>query len=227
MIVMSISTKRLNELDCVMGLDCSKYQHDIDWFKVKVARVSFAFIKITEGSTYSEDEIYNIKNRVLEAQKNGVKIGYYHFASPGNVASAKDDAKSEVINVLNHLKILPKADLPIVLDIEAYNKTNVWTDKINHMNTFITTFISELKKNDYDTIIYSYKAFLDENTSHGFGSYPLWEAAYVNDPESSLPKMIQGWDNWKIWQFTDKGIINGVNGNVDLDMMKKSYFNLF
>jgi lysozyme len=225
--VSTISTKRLNELDCVLGLDCSKYQESIDWTKAKASGINFAFIKITEGSTYSEDGIYSIKNRVLEAQKNGVKVGYYHLASPGNISSAEDDAKSEVTNVLNHLKILPKADLPIVLDIEAFNKVNVWTDKIKQMDVFITTFISEMKKNSYNTIIYSYKAFLDENTTHKFGTYPLWQAAYLSDVEKNLPKIAQGWSDWKIWQFTDSGVIDGIKGKVDLDIMRKSYFNIF
>jgi GH25 family lysozyme M1 (1,4-beta-N-acetylmuramidase) len=138
-------------------LDCSKYQKDINWKLAKADGIDFAFVKITEGTTGHEDAVYNVKNRVLDAQKNGVKIGYYHFARPGNVSVPENDAKEEVQNVLNHLSVLPKANLPLVLDLESYSDTMLWTDKIEHMNRYISTFINTLKQNNINTIFYSYK----------------------------------------------------------------------
>lgn len=80
--VANISQQRLQALNCVLGLDCSKYQVDINWNTAKAAGIDFAFVKITEGTTGHEDNLYNLKARVLSAQKNGVKVGYYHFARP-------------------------------------------------------------------------------------------------------------------------------------------------
>jgi len=217
----NISKKRLAELNAVLGLDCSKYQNDINWSKAKAAGIEFAFIKMTEGTTVDEDSKYNLKNRVLDAQKNGVKIGYYHFARPGNVSIPENDANEEVFNVLAHLAVLPKADLPLVLDLEAYSTSVVWDNKVDHMNKFITTFINGL------TIFYSYKSFADTNSSPIFGANPLWLAGYPNNPEVSLPLIPNGWKEWKIWQFTEKGAVDGYNGNIDLNVMKKEYFNLF
>lgn len=223
----TISKKRLTELNAVLGLDCSKYQKDIDWSKAKAAGIMFAFIKITEGTSVDEVDQYNVKNRALEAQKNGVKIGYYHFARPGNVSIPENDANEEVFNVLAHLAVLPKADLPLVLDLEAYAANVVWDNKIDHMNKFITTFINGLKQHNISTIFYSYKSFVDINSSPIFGVNPLWLAGYPSNPEVSLPLIPNGWKEWKIWQFTDKGIVDGYNGNIDLNIMKVDYFNLF
>ena len=224
---MNISKKRLDDLKCVLGLDCSKYQKDIDWAKAKAAGIKFAYVKITEGTTYSEDEIYNLKARVLSAQKNGVKVGYYHFARPGNVDFPEADAKEEVLNVLKHISVLPKSNLPLALDIEAYSETMHWDGKADHMNLFINTFIDELKKNNISVIIYSYKSFIDDNTTPIFGKYPLWLAAYPNNPEISLPLIPKGWNEWVIWQFTEVGVINGYSGSVDLNIMKKAYYDTF
>jgi len=223
----NISKKRIENLDCVLGLDCSKYQKDITWSKVKAAGIEFAFIKITEGTTGHEDNIYNIKARILEAQKNNVKVGYYHFARPGNVANPEDDAIEEANNVISHVKFLPKADLPLVLDIESYSSDNIWTDKVDHMNRFIKAFICKLREQNISVIIYSYKSFIDTNTSSSFNTNPLWIAAYINNPEKSLPSIPKGWNEWKIWQFTSIGKIDGYNGEIDLNIMKKEYFNLY
>jgi len=223
----TISKKRLAELGCVLGLDCSKYQKDINWAKAKASGIQFAFIKITEGTTGHEDSIYNVKARAESAQKNGVKVGYYHFARPGNVAEPEADAKEEVENVVAHLALLPKANLPFVLDLESYSTQMVWDKKIDHMNRFVTTFINGMNAYGITTIFYSYKSFADTTMSPIFGKQPLWVAAYLSNPEASLPKIPNGWADWKIWQFADKGRIDGYDGDIDLNVMKTNYFNNF
>jgi len=223
----TISKKRLDDLKCVLGLDCSKYQKDINWTKVKASGIEFAFIKITEGTTGHEDSVYSIKNRALDAQKNGIKIGYYHFARPGNINIPENDANEEIQNVLSRLNNLPKANLPLVLDIESYSADNIWDNKIDHMDIFINTFINKLKEHNISTILYSYKSFIETNSDTIFGKYPLWLAAYINNPETTLPAIPKGWPEWKIWQFTEKGSIDGYSGDIDLNIMKEDYFNIF
>lgn len=222
-----ISKKRMSELGCVLGLDCSKYQKDINWAKAKAFGIQFAFIKISEGTTYYEDTKYNVKARAVAAQQNGVKIGYYHFARPGDFENPEVDAQKEVENVLGRLALLPKADLPIVLDLESYSSTVVWDNKVDHMNRFIKKFIAGMAAASLETIFYSYKSFADTNTTPIFGNQALWIAAYVNDPEISLPGIPKGWTGWDIWQFTEKGRIEGYVGNLDLNIMKTQYFNKF
>lgn len=223
----SISQKRLDDLGCVLGLDCSKYQPNINWAAAKTAGIQFAFIKMTEGTTGHEDSLYNVKARVLSAQQNGVKVGYYHFARPGNIAEPEADANEEIQNILGHIGFLPKSDLPLALDLEAYSTQNVWDNKVDHMDRFVSTIIAALKVRNIPVIVYSYKSFLDDNTNHSFGAYPVWIAAYLNNPEVSLPVVPIGWDTWDIWQFTEKGQIDGYTGDIDLDIMKQDFFNKF
>lgn len=224
---MNLTKKRIENLGCVLGLDCSRYQKDINWKKAKASGIEFAFVKVTEGTTVKE--AYDIKNRVLEAQKNGVKVGYYHFARPGNVDDPEADAREEAGNVIATISLLPKVKLPIVLDLEAYSTTVVWDNKVDHMNKYVATFIAEMKKyaKNVTVIVYSYKSFIDSNTTPIFGSNPLWIAAYPNNPETTLPSIPKGWSEWKIWQFTSKGTIDGYAGDIDLNVMKKDFFNSF
>lgn len=225
----TITPKRLQDLNCVLGLDCSRYQEDINWSKAKAAGIQFAYIKITEGTTGREDNQYNLKARVLSAQQNGVKVGYYHFGRPGNVDSPEKDAEDELGNVLARLTTLPKANLPLALDIESYSTDLIWKDveKLDHMNRYISTFLNGLTAKNIKTIFYSYKSFVDANSTPVFGTYPLWLAAYLNNPEVSQPAIPNGWNQWNIWQFTEKGRVDGYVGDIDLNVMKKDFFNKF
>ena len=223
----TISQQRLQNLNCVLGLDCSKYQVDINWSLAKAAGIEFTYVKLTEGTTGHEDNLYNLKARVLSAMKNGVKVGYYHFARPGNVVEPEDDANEEAQNVLGHLAYMPNVVLPLALDVESYSSQMIWDDKVDHMNRFIKTFIQRMTEHNIPVMMYSYKSFLDTNSSPIFGSHPLWIAAYLNNPEGSLPAVPNGWTEWKIWQFTEIGQVSGYTGNIDLNIMHKEYFDTF
>ena len=220
---MTISQQRLNTLGCVLGLDCSRYQPSIYWNKAFTAGIKFAFLKVTEGTTGHEDYVMNLKARAESVQCNGIKLGYYHFARPGDVATPEDDAMAEIVNIQNHLTLLPAADLPLALDLEAYSASDIWTNKAENMDRYINTFITNFPA----IIIYSNKSFLQDNTTLSYGAYPLWIAAYLNNPEVGLPSIPIEWANWQIWQFTEKGNIDGYNGNIDLNVMKKDFFNQF
>lgn len=220
---MTISQQRLDSLNCVLGLDCSRYQQSIYWNKAYASGIRFAYIKVTEGSTGYEGTVLNLKARALSAQGNKIKVGYYHFARPGFIATPEDDAMAEILNIQNHLSLLPTAGLPLALDLEAYSTKDIWSEHPDHMDRFINTFITNFPS----VIIYSNKSFLQDNTALSYGAYPLWIAAYLNNPEVSLPSIPIEWSEWKIWQFTDKGQVDGYNGDIDLNIMKKDFFNQF
>src|SRR6202042_3461400 len=48
-----------------------------------------------------------------------------------------------------------------------------------------------------------------------FGADPLWVAAYRN----GSPPMPSGWGSWTFWQYSSRGSVPGITGNVDV-----SYF---
>jgi lysozyme len=190
----------------MFGIDVSQWQGVIDWKAVKEdpKNVEFAIIKATEGVGFRDKQlVYN----AVEAKRNNIKISYYHFATL-NSKNVEADAKAEAEYFLATIKDLPKADLPLVLDIE--------TDKIGLSNTevllYINTFFKALGTNDY--MLYSYTPFLNINLpkNHGLGNIPLWIAAYTR----SL-KLPNGWTKCWAWQYTQKGKINGIKGNVDLN----------
>ena len=200
------------------GIDVSHNNGVIDWAKVakNPTKVDFAFIKASEGIGYTDPSFIINAN---EARKNGIKTGYYHFASL-NTTDDVADAKAEVNYFLSVIKKAPVSDLPLILDLET-NK--VALDKA-HVLEWINTFFNEMKKAGQNNLaLYSYTPFLDSNLppKHSLGTIRLWLAAYVNAPAPQLPK---GWTEYWIWQYSSKGTVAGIKGNVDLNKTIKPIY---
>lgn len=189
-----------------MIVDVSHYQGNIDWKKLKTAGVEVAFLKTTQGIGYKDPDV--VEDSKL-AKASGVKIGYYHFASLNDPDEVKD-AQNEAKYFVDIIKTLPKPDMPLILDIEE-NKLKISKPEVL---AWIKAFFQQLQILGYsDYALYSYAPFLNENLpeNHGLGTIKLWLAAYTVKP--ILPK---GWSSFWLWQFSQKGKVDGIKGNVDL-----------
>lgn len=201
----------MDNTNYITGIDVSENNGKINWKLVakNPTRIEFAFIKATEGIGYVDSKL---KVNATEAKAAGIKIGYYHFASLNN-ANFGADAKSEANEFIKNIKTLPAADLPLILDLE----TNKSALEKKSVLGWINTFFAELNSLGYtNAALYSYTPFLDSNlpNPHPLGNIRLWLAAYVNAPQPKLPK---GWNNFWIWQYSSKGSVTGIKGNVDMN----------
>lgn len=198
----------------MQGIDISHHNGAnirFDDVKKDKQQIEFAFIKATEGVNYIDPQL---KYNAIEANKAGLKVSYYHFASL-NTENVISDAKAEAKHFVSRIAALPVPDLPLVLDIET-NKANLPATSVL---LWINTFFAELEGYGYkDSILYSYTPFLNLNLpkDHALGNIPLWIAHYTNLPAPRLPI---GWDKYKYWQYTAKGRCNGINGDVDMNRM--------
>lgn len=244
----AISKKRLDEFNSVYGVDVSYAQENLDWSKAVTTTtnddpelasgsdIKFAMIKVTQGTTIRDSQRVHHANG---AKANNLKIGYYHYAQQFTdndrnaiINNAKAQAGFFIINVTN----MPyEPDFPLILDMENYEKvdksgniieTRKWSRNKENNDLWINTFISELEKSGYKTILYGGKFWFDEYTSANFGNVPLWHAQYPKYPEMTPPTISSRWTDWSAWQFTSNGRINGYTANtVDLNMMRKDFFN--
>jgi lysozyme len=199
------------------GIDVSSHNGSINWSKVAstMVKIDFAYIKASEGIGYTDPKFLI---NASKAKMNNIRVGYYHFASL-NTTNDIADAKAEADYFISVIKKAPPFDLPLVLDLET-NKVGL--DRI-HVLEWINTFLNEMELSGYsDTALYSYTPFLDSNlpADHGLGSIRLWLAAYVN----GTPKLPVGWKEYWIWQYTSKGQVSGINGNVDLNKTIKPLY---
>lgn len=185
----------------VYGVDVSHYQEEVDWTKVREQEVVFTFLKATEGET--------LKDRYFEknwagAGAAGIIRGAYHFYLP------HIDPLRQARNFTKYVQLQP-GDLPPVLDVEKRGRKP------------IAQFRKELKQwldhveNSYGSrpIIYTGYKFYEDYLAGHFDSYPLWIAHY------EVPKLkIEPSTTRKLsfWQYTDRGAIEGVAGDVDCNV---------
>jgi len=191
-----------------MIIDVSSYQKKIDWARVKLAHpdIEGVYIKASEGIGYTDP---NMRINAVEASKNGFKVGFYHYATLNNV-DVMNDARTEAKYFATITKNFT-TNLPYVLDIEK-NGNKTPRDKIL---LWIKTFFDELEHEGItDYCLYSYTPFLNDNlpVDHDLGSIPLWIAAYTE-----TLKLPHGWDKAWLWQYTQKGAVEGIRTLVDLN----------
>lgn len=189
-----------------MIIDVSHHNGTIKWLSASKV-VDSVFIKATQGTTY-RDPMF-IKNATA-ANLSGIKVGYYHFATL-NSHDVITDATDEANWFISNIKKAPSPSLPLVLDLEDEKNTLNRDDTLR----YVKTFFRQLVLNGYhDYILYSGTHYLNDHlpVNHGLEYVKLWIADY-NEPHF-IPN---GWEEITLLQYTDKGTIEGIKGNVDLN----------
>lgn len=184
------------------GIDVSKWQGAIDWPKVKAGGlVSFAFIKASEGIG-GRDPLF-VANW-SGAKLAGIPRGAYHFYR---------FAFDPILQANFFCSLLGQdvGELPPVLDVED-------DVKFVKADSTIKAFCERVfELTGKRCLIYTgawwWTASRLGQAQPWVKDYPLWIAAYV--PKPSVPK---DWMKWTFWQYANNGRIDGINGNVDLNL---------
>lgn len=185
------------------GIDVHGAKGAINWPQVRAAGFEFAFLKATEGRTF-DDERFAFNRRAAKAA--GLAVGGYHFARPDN-----NTAAAEATHFLRICQVQPGELLP-VLDWEHPPATADWA--LQYLRAVETAIGAP-------PILYTFPDFLRRTGSHeALSRYPLWFASYgPNDgnvhgvnPPSQFRLVVH--------QFTSRGRVPGVGGDVDLNLLK-------
>ena len=186
---------------CAKGIDVSDWQYPVDWPTVAISGVAFAFTKATEGSTFVAR---SFAGNWASMKAAGLPRGAYHFFR----ASQNAQAQAELF--LRTVRLEPD-DLPPVLDVESTDGMPASTI-IGRMTRWLDVVEQSTGRLP---IIYTYPGFWEQLGTLGhFSDYPVWIAHYTRAKEPWLP---EDWDGWTFWQYTDKGRINGIDGDVDIN----------
>lgn len=190
----------------VKGIDVSHHNPILDWEKVKEQNIQFAYIKATEGITHDDRNYpYNYKL----AKENNIKVGSYHFYS--FAISGRDQAR-HFINIAQ----CNSGDLWPVIDVE-HSPSNPYSKD----TTFVTNVIKELTILENELyeyygvhpIIYTnincYQLYIEDR----FPNNKIWISSISKEPDNQIK-------NWIIWQYTHKGVISGIVGDIDFNYFR-------
>ncbi len=210
----NINTNTNNEYS---GIDVSKHQGNIDWKKVKNAGINFAMIRggyrgYTEG--YINEDI-KFKDNVKNAYENGIKVGIYFYSSAVNEIEAREEAEF-ILNLINKYNIKSYITYPIAIDIEDFEDTRNYSLSIQQRTNIVKTFCEVIKNNGLKPMVYSYTYFLETKLDMDkLTNYDTWIADYYGNTWYKR--------KYTIWQYSDKGNIDGIEGDVDLNYSYCNY----
>ncbi len=201
-LVTALASMAAATLAAADGIDISHWQGTVAWSKVDAAGTQFAFMKATEGSTYSDP---TLSRNWAGAKAVGIYRGAYHFARP-SVGSAAAQARHYVSKVPSFTEA---GSLPPVLDLEATGGLSR-----SALRTWVSTWLSTVENlTGRVPILYFSPSFWESNLGNdrGFSRYPLWIAHYT----TGAPRIPGGWSGYTFWQYTSTGRVSGIAGNVD------------
>ena len=183
------------------GIDVSVHNGNIDWNRVKNAGIQFAILRAGYGKVASQ------KDRKFEENYNGAKaagvpVGAYWYSYAKTVAEARQEAEV-CVSILAGKQF----EYPIWFDQEE--KTILATGKAN-CSAMVRAFCEVLEKNGYWVGLYTSRSVLSTHIEDDIKSrYALWAAEWNSKLNYSGAV--------GIWQYSDKGRVDGISGNVDLD----------
>lgn len=183
----------------IEGIDVSRYQQLIDWQKVEAAGIDFAYIKATEGVDHQDTHFCD---NWAFAKTTGITLGAYHFFRPAL------DPKLQADNFTNIAKLEP-GDLPAVLDVETIDGATR-TELITGIRTWL--YLTQIRTG-VKPIIYTNLGFYYRHLAGHFDDYTFWIARYGNREPS-----VSTGANLGFWQYGAKGMIDGIEGPVDLNV---------
>lgn len=191
------------------GIDVSSHNGAVDWAAVKADGIEFAMLRIgyrgAQEGILHEDEYFN--TNIQQAIQNHLKVGVYFFSS----AISAEEIDEEVDLVLNKIKGY-KIQMPVVYDMEEFDQGGRIDDlSLEQRTKLALRFCKKIKEAGYQPMIYGNMTWLYQNYDfERISKYPVWLASY----SISCPME----DKFDMWQYSNKGQVNGIEGDVDMNI---------
>ena len=194
--------------ETMIGIDVSKWQGEIDFEKVKDAGVEFVIIRM--GVMKDKDTEIAIDNMFYENYENaknaGLKVGVYIYSESTTVESAIENAEF-VIDTLDGDEL----DFPICFDWESWAYFNDLEINLHRLNEMYDAFSETLENAGYSAMLYASENYLN-NTWLTLKDYTIWVAKY----STKTPSLNE--NSYILWQNGNTGRVDGIDGDVDLDI---------
>lgn len=189
-----------------IGIDVSSWQENIDFKKVKNDGVDAVMIRMGYGHNSKGELIFDnkYKTNYKNAKEAGLLVGIYFYS----YAQTKEEAIKQADWIINNLNG-DSLELPIAFDWESWSKFDDYNLNIRDINQIANAFLNEVENKGYKGMLYSSLTYL--NHIWDTSNYETWLAHYTD--RTSYEK------EYRMWQLTNKGKVNGIKGNVDVNII--------
>jgi GH25 family lysozyme M1 (1,4-beta-N-acetylmuramidase) len=196
------------------GIDLSRYQGAVNWEQLAAARiegepVAFVLIRAQVGTTV--DPL--LQTNLSGAASVGLESSVYHVVHENVAGDVQADA------FLALLAAQPKPRLPVILDVERpmYAGNSDAHRRVVEATRIMTL---RLQADGYAVMIYTGAWWWDPATAGmdvaWAADLDLWVATYG----AQAPRLPRTWSDWRFWQYTNSGTIDGIGGAVDLNVFQ-------
>jgi lysozyme len=183
------------------GIDVSHHQGPIAWDRVANDGISFAYIKATEGGDFVDDRFVENWDAAGAA---GLERGAYHFFTL---------CTSGAVQAEHFLEVVPDDPeaLPPAVDLELAGNCSARPD-VATLDGQIGAFLSLVEASTgQQVLLYVGDDIEDMYGLRGSLGGPVWVPRFLVRPSQ---------DEWHIWQVSAFAHVQGVSGDVDLDVMQ-------
>lgn len=188
-------------------IDVSVHNGKIDWQKVRAAGIDFAILRAGYGRLASQKDD-RFEENYVGAKAAGIPVGAYWYS----YAMSEDEARLEADVFLSVIKG-KQFEFPVYFDLEEKKQFDLGKEKVS---AIMRAFLERVEAAGYFVGLYGSASSLTTHTADDIKSrYTIWLAHWCNQTNYS--------DAYGIWQHSEKGNVDGINGNVDLDICYKDF----
>ncbi len=184
------------------GIDVSVHNGSINWQKVKNAGIQFAILRAGYGRELSQKDA-RFEENYRNAKAVGIPVGAYWYS----YAMSEDEARLEADVFLSVIKG-KQFEMPVYFDLEEKKQFDLGKEKVS---AIMRAFLEKVEKAGYFVGLYGSASSLTTHTADDIKSrYTIWLAHWTEQTNYS--------GAYGIWQYSSEGKVNGISGNVDIDI---------
>lgn len=207
--VLHVSAISADTDEVFSGIDVSVYQGDIDFEQVKNSGIEVVYIRAGYGFSVTDPKF---EENYTNATKAGLKCGAYYFVTARNTEQAYLQATRFAELISGKTFVARPA-----MDFEEFGSLGK-----NGINIVGLAFMQKLRElTGIVPMLYTDAYNASETWDWNFAQFPLWVADYGAE-EPYVTSNI--WQSYAGFQYSDRGEIPGIYGNVDLDRFTSSVF---
>ena len=189
------------------GIDVSVHNGKIDWQKVRAAGIDFAILRAGYGRLAKQKDD-RFEENYAGAKAAGIPVGAYWYS----YAMDEDEARLEA-DVFLSVIAGKQFEFPVYFDLEEKSQFDLGKEKVS---AIMRAFLERVEAAGCFVGLYGSAASLTAHTADDIKSrYTIWLAHWVDKTNYS--------GTYGIWQHSEKGSMDGINGNVDLDVCYEDF----
>ncbi|GET09013.1 hypothetical protein SY111_16370 [Ligilactobacillus agilis] len=202
-------------------IDVSEWQGVIDWPQVIADDVSLSIIRVQDGSTHQDLKYMENIQKCISA---GGKYAVYAYFRGASTADAQQEAR-DFYNRTQRVVAGKQQPVFYALDIESVEMGGA----ASQMRAGVEAYMNQLNTlgiPDNKIVLYIANHLYASFNLNVARAGAIWIPSYGRN-DGTVANSLRPTHPYDLWQYSSKGSINGITGNVDLNTEPSDRFKKF